>query len=65
MLFIPPDECLDCEACRSECPADASFYDGNVPEPWREFIAHNRGTAPLSPSITIRKEPLARRDERA
>lgn len=59
MLYINPDECIDCEACLPACPTQAIFHEDNVPEPWRDFIALNREMAPLCPNITERKAPLA------
>src|SRR5262245_43217396 len=41
MLYIDPDECVDCDACVSECPVEAIFYEENVPADQREFIALN------------------------
>ena len=61
MLFIDPEQCIDCEACMPECPVEAIFYEENVPEVWNEFIALNREMAAVCPSITERKEPLADR----
>ncbi len=62
MLFIDPDECIDCDACRVECPVDAIFPEDDVPEPWAEFVPLNREMASICPPITERKEPLAQRD---
>ena len=61
MLFIDPDECIDCDACRAECPVEAIFPEDEVPEAWQEYIALNREMAAECPPITHRKEPLARR----
>jgi len=58
MLFIHPDECIDCGACVPECPVAAIYYDGDVPARWTDYIALNREMAPLSPHITTRKPPL-------
>lgn len=41
MLYIHPEECIDCGACEPECPVDAIFPEDEVPEKWREFIAKN------------------------
>jgi ferredoxin len=30
-LFIDPDECIDCNACVSECPWEAIYSDSDVP----------------------------------
>ena len=29
MLYIHPDECIDCEACVPECPVEAIFHEDN------------------------------------
>jgi ferredoxin len=41
MLYIHPDDCIDCEACVSECPVAAIFPEADVPGPWAHFIALN------------------------
>jgi ferredoxin len=63
MLYIDPDECIDCGACATECPVEAIFHEDNVPEPWREFITLNAEMSAKTPSIFERKAPLARRGE--
>lgn len=59
MLFIHPDECIDCGACIPECPPAAIFYEADIPDQWRDYIELNREMAPQSPRITEKKEPLA------
>lgn len=59
MLFIDPESCIDCDACVPECPVEAIFYEENVPEKWRGYIALNAEMAPQTPQITERKAPLA------
>lgn len=41
MLYINPDECIDCGACVPECPVSAIFPAEDVPEHWRSFIKLN------------------------
>ena len=41
MLYIDPEQCIDCEACLPECPVEAIFLDTQVPEKWESFIALN------------------------
>ena len=41
MLYINPDECIDCGACEPECPVDAIFPDATVPGEWAEFTTLN------------------------
>ena len=41
MLYIHPDECVDCGACEPVCPVEAIFYEDDVPEKWREYTQAN------------------------
>ncbi|MCH2104004.1 MAG: ferredoxin family protein [Planctomycetes bacterium] len=41
MLYIDPDECIDCGACAPECPVDAIFDENELPEQWAEYTAKN------------------------
>lgn len=36
MLVINPDECIDCEACDSECPVSAIKTDQDADSEWIE-----------------------------
>lgn len=58
MLYIDPEECVDCHACVSECPVEAIFPEDDVPEPWREYIALNAEMSQICPPILDRKAPL-------
>lgn len=59
MLYIDPDDCVDCDACVAECPVAAIFYEDNVPEAERWFIALNAEMAKICPPIVTKKPPLA------
>ncbi len=37
MLYIQPDECVDCGACEPVCPVEAIYYEDDVPEQWSAF----------------------------
>jgi NAD-dependent dihydropyrimidine dehydrogenase PreA subunit len=41
MLFINPDECIDCGACEPACPVTAIFAEDDVPSDQAEFKALN------------------------
>jgi NAD-dependent dihydropyrimidine dehydrogenase PreA subunit len=41
MLYIHPDECVDCGACEPVCPVEAIFYEDDLPEKWREYTQAN------------------------
>ena len=43
MLYIHPDECVDCGACEPVCPQDAIFYEDEVPEDLKEYGDVNAG----------------------
>jgi len=40
-LYINPDDCIDCEACVTECPVEAIFMDDDVPAKWHQYIQLN------------------------
>ena len=59
MLYIHPEDCIDCEACVPECPVEAIYLDDNVPEGEEGFIQLNVDMSLTSPVITEQKTPLA------
>jgi len=44
-LTIDPLECIDCDACVSECPVEAIYPDDEVPEKWEHYIELNERLA--------------------
>jgi ferredoxin len=41
MLFINPDECIDCGACEPACPVTAIFAEDDVPGDETDYKAIN------------------------
>ena len=41
MLYIHPDECIDCGACVPACPVEAIFSLDETPHQWASYIAKN------------------------
>jgi NAD-dependent dihydropyrimidine dehydrogenase PreA subunit len=41
MLYIHPDECVDCGACEPVCPVEAIFYEDDTPEEWKGYYDAN------------------------
>jgi NAD-dependent dihydropyrimidine dehydrogenase PreA subunit len=41
MLYIDPDECIDCGACEPACPVTAIFAEDDVPDGMKEYTALN------------------------
>jgi ferredoxin len=58
LLFIHPDECIDCEACVPECPVEAIFHEDNLPDEWKEYTALNAELAKQSPNIVKKQDAL-------
>ena len=59
ILYIHPEECIDCEACVPECPVEAIFHEDDVPEEWQSYVELNAVQSPECENITERKEPLS------
>ena len=38
MLYIHPDECVDCGACEPVCPVEAIYYEDDLPEDQEEYL---------------------------
>ena len=62
-LAINPDECIDCGACVPECPTEAIFSDGDLPEKWAEYVELNAKLAAKWPNITAKKDALSDAEE--
>ncbi len=41
MLYIQPDECVDCGACEPVCPVEAIHYEDDVPAQYTDYTAAN------------------------
>lgn len=41
LLYIQPDECIDCAACEPVCPVTAIFTEEDLPDKEQEFTALN------------------------
>lgn len=55
MLYINPNDCIDCDACARECPVEAIYPESAVPAKWQPYIALNEEGANRYPVITERK----------
>lgn len=49
MVYIDPDDCIDCGACIPECPVEAIFYEDDVPAQWVSYIELNATKAKECP----------------
>jgi len=41
MLYIDPNECIDCGACEPVCPVTAIFAEADLLEEWSRFTEIN------------------------
>lgn len=41
MLYIHPDECIDCGLCVDECPVKAIFPEEDLPAEWKHYTEKN------------------------
>ena len=41
MLYIDPDECIDCGACEPACPVNAIFAEDDVPDNMKPYAEIN------------------------
>ncbi|MCA9062176.1 MAG: ferredoxin family protein [Planctomycetaceae bacterium] len=57
MLFIAPEECIDCGACIPECPVEAIYSEHDVPTEWADYVELNREMSTRCPPITERRSP--------
>ena len=46
MLYIHPEECIDCGACVEPCPVQAIFPADELPEKWKFYTEVNKNFFP-------------------
>ncbi|MGC5627835.1 ferredoxin [Georgenia sp. Z1344] len=56
MLYIQPDECVDCGACEPVCPVLAIYYEDDLPETLRPYLVENAGF--FDDTLPGRDEPI-------
>ena len=64
MLYINPEECIDCGACKDECPVEAIFPEEEVPDNLQKWIQINADKAPDLPVVNEKADPLPGADTR-
>ncbi len=64
MLYIDPDECIDCGACVPECPVEAIYDESQLPENLTEWVEVNRAKASKLPVVNEKGEALPGAEER-
>lgn len=46
MLYVNPEECIDCGSCAEVCPSKAIFPVEELPDPWKFYAEVNRNFYP-------------------
>jgi ferredoxin len=64
MLFIHPEECIDCGACVPACPVHAIVEDIDLPESERHWLEINAESAQRYPALRAKLPRLPGADER-
>lgn len=41
MLYIHPDECVDCGACEPVCPVESIYYEDDLPPEHSQYLQIN------------------------
>jgi NAD-dependent dihydropyrimidine dehydrogenase PreA subunit len=41
MLYVQPDECIDCGACEPVCPVEAIYFEDDLPAEFGGYTAVN------------------------
>jgi ferredoxin len=58
MIYIDPEECIDCGACVPECPVEAIFMEEDLPDDKQEWTEINAQKAPDLPVCNEKLDPL-------
>jgi NAD-dependent dihydropyrimidine dehydrogenase PreA subunit len=53
MLYIHPDECVDCGACEPVCPVEAIYYEDDVPEQWSAYTKVGKVNRDVEPALSL------------
>lgn len=64
MLYIDPNECIDCGACVPECPVEAIFDETQLPDDKKQWITTNAEKAGGLPVINAKQDPYPGAEER-
>jgi len=57
MVYIDPEECIDCGVCAGQCPVDAIYGEHELPEELKGWIAINADKSLRLPVILEPAEP--------
>jgi ferredoxin len=64
MLYIDPNECIDCGACVPECPVEAIYDESDLPEELKKWLQINADKSPDLPVVNEKGDALPGAEER-
>ncbi len=64
MLYIDPEECIDCGACVPECPVEAIYDEAQLPDDQQEWLKINTEKCKSLPVVAEQGDPLPGAEER-
>jgi len=64
MLYIDPEECIDCGACVPECPVEAIYDEAQLPDDKSDWLQINADKAKDLPVVAEKGDPLPGAEER-
>jgi ferredoxin len=64
MLYIDPNECIDCGACVPVCPVEAIFALEDVPDDQKKWVEINADKSPGLPVVNTKVDPLPTAEEK-
>jgi len=64
MLYIDPDECIDCGACVPECPVEAIYDETQLPDDQKEWQQVNADRAKGLPVVNEKGDALPGAEDR-
>ena len=64
MLYIDPEECIDCGACVPECPVEAIYDEAQLPDDKSQWLQINADKAKDLPVVAEKGDPLPGAEQR-
>ncbi len=64
MLYVDPEECIDCGACVPECPVEAIFAEEDLPPDQEKWLEINAEKAPDLPVVSEKVDPYPGADDK-
>lgn len=58
MLYIDPEECIDCGACVPECPVEAIYDEAQLPASEEKWLKINAERSRVLPVVAEQVDPL-------